>query len=104
MAFKKLASNKPAATTVTTLYTAPVGVEVIGTLLVVNSGDNDDVVTAYLADPGDSSGAADNVAFTATIPATSTMQMTGLTLYDGQFIEVESTQGASVFTLVGREG
>ncbi len=102
MSFSRLASSKPASSTLTTLYTESSSTNSAIMLNMVNSSNLDnDTVYVYIGDSGDSNGQSDNLIYYGVIEPKSIIQIGGLALGSSQFIEVKSDSGYVVFALFG---
>ena len=102
--FKKLGSLKSAAGVTETLYTAPSSKGVVCNLIMANSDStSSDTINVFLSGSGEATSLPKNLIMNSDIDSKGLVQLTGLALSDGDYIEVESTNGDVVFTLTGQE-
>lgn len=105
-AYKVLAQNNPAATTETTLYTAPANTSaVISTIAIANQAGSSATYRIAVRPAADSTTAAKHwIVYGATVAASDSIMLTlGLTLAAGDVIRVFASNANLSFSAFGSE-
>ena len=102
---KILGQSKPAATTVTTAYTVPVGKQcVISSLVMCNTSVSNDDFRIYIVPSAGSASVSNAFYYDLALTSKDTFIATvGITLNAGDTVQVYSTGGNVTFNIFGQE-
>jgi hypothetical protein len=100
---KVLGQAAPAANTATVLYTVPAITEATGKLFITNRGSKDARIWVAITKSGGTLGNKDYICFDKTLAVRDTMEITGIALATGDFVNVKSSKADTSFSMIGTE-